>query len=100
MPAEKHSFTDPLEPILYWDSNFTVAFFEETDPFHAECLAFCQRLEVEECLSTVSDLVYNELAFFLIKRALSFEGKRTGQHWLDVKRNNPNIIIGGSQSNR
>lgn len=43
-------------------------------------------------LSVGSDLVYNELAFFLIKQALEEEGKRRGMYWLDVKTEDPDFI--------
>ena len=93
MTAEKRSFNDALEPLFYWDTAFTISFFIESERYHKECLAFRHRLDAEGSLSAVSDLVYNELAFYLLKRALLEEGQRTGQYWLDVKRNRPDVII-------
>jgi len=43
-------------------------------------------------LSVVSDFVYDELSFFLIRQDLTKEGKRTGQRWLDVKKSRPDFI--------
>ncbi|MBI1928183.1 hypothetical protein HYR99_28550 [Candidatus Poribacteria bacterium] len=67
MPAEKRSFEDALEPIMYWDATFTIAVFVEEDYFHEECAAFRQRFDEEGTLSAVSDFVYNELAFYLLR---------------------------------
>jgi len=51
MPAERRSFHDPLESILYWDTSFAIAHFLDTEDYHAECVDFRRRLEAEEILS-------------------------------------------------
>jgi len=45
-------------------------------------------------LSVVSDFVYNEVAFVMIKRALVMEGLRLGLSWLAVKERYPDFIKG------
>ena len=92
MAAIKRSFDDILEPILYWDASFAIARAVDTEPYHDECVDFRNRLETEGILSTVSDFVYDELAFFLVKRSLEAEGKRSGQYWRNVMRTQPNFI--------
>jgi predicted nucleic acid-binding protein len=92
MAAERRSFTDPLESFLYWDASFTIAFFGDTQSYHQECVAFESRLRVEAVISTVSDFVYDELAFVDLKAALIAEGRRTGQSWIEVKRNRPTFL--------
>ncbi|MBM3237057.1 type II toxin-antitoxin system VapC family toxin [Candidatus Poribacteria bacterium] len=92
MPAECRNFRDPIEPILYLDATYAIATLDETEAYHSDCANFYERLESESVLSVVSDLVYNELAFHRIKAAMTIEGIRTNQHWLDVKRNRPNFI--------
>jgi predicted nucleic acid-binding protein len=93
MPAEKRSFEDALEPIVYWDASFTIAVFVVTDLFHKECVAFKQRiLDEESTLSAVSDFVYHELAFYLVRNELTAEARQRGQHWRDVKRQDPSIV--------
>ncbi|HIE29397.1 TPA: PIN domain-containing protein [Candidatus Poribacteria bacterium] len=90
--AIKRSFLDELEPIIYWDSSFAIAVFLDTELYHDECEKFRQRLNAEGVLSVVGDFVYDEAAFFLIRKFLEAEGKRTKQHWRDVKRTQPNFI--------
>ncbi len=92
MRAERRSFHDALEPIIYWDTTFPIAFTVLADPWHAECEKFRSRLEAELILSVTSDFVYDEFAFYLVKAALTAEGKRTGKRWLDVKREQPHFI--------
>jgi len=92
MNASKRIFTDSLEPIIYWDASYTISYIIDTELYHNECLSFRNRLKSEEILSVGSNLVYNELAFFLIKQALEEEGKRRGMHWLDVKKRQPDFI--------
>jgi hypothetical protein len=43
MPAELRSFDAPIEPVVYLDSTYTIAYFDNTNPFHAECDAFGRR---------------------------------------------------------
>jgi len=92
MIAIKRSFLDELEPIIYWASSFAIAVFLDTELYHDECEKFRQRLNAEGVLSVVGDFVYDEAAFFLIRKFLEAEGKRTKQHWRDVKRTQPNFI--------
>ena len=81
MPAERRSFKDEIEPLIYWDATFTIAFFVLEDRFHDECVAFKNRLDEEGKVPAVSDFVYNELAFYLVRNALTAEARRRGQHW-------------------
>jgi len=92
MSASKRSFTDTLESIIYWDASYAISCLVETEQYHDECVAFRDRLKLEEILSVASDFVYNELTFFLIKQALAQEGRKIGQHWLDVKKSQPDFI--------
>lgn len=92
MAAIKRGFDDILEPILYWDASYAIAYYVDTEPYHDECVDFRDRLEAESILSIAGDFVYDELAFLLVKRALEAEGKRSGQYWRDVMRTQPNFI--------
>ena len=92
MPAICRSFNEPLESIIYLDATFAIAGLESTEPYHAECMAFRERMEKESVLCVVSDFVYNELAFQRIKIPLMAEARRTGRSWLEVKRNQPHLI--------
>ena len=92
MAAEKRNFYEALEPVLYWDTTFAIAHLADTEQYHSECLAFEGRLQAESILSVVSEFVHNELAFFLVKTALTEEGRITGEHWLDVKKNRLDVI--------
>ena len=65
MPAERRNFLSPLEPVVYLDSTYTIAYFDATERFHAECNAFRQRLETESVLPVVSDLVYMNSPFII-----------------------------------
>ena len=92
MAAIKRSFDDILESIIYWDASFAIAHYVNTEPYHGECIDFCDRLEAEGILSIAGDFVYDELAFLLVRRALEAEGRRSRQHWRDVMRTQPNFI--------
>jgi len=92
MAAEKRNFHEALEPVVSWDATFAIARLTNTERYHPECLAFEKRLQVESVLSVVNELVHNELAFFIVKAALAKEGRVTGEHWLDVKRNRLDVI--------
>ena len=92
MSASKRNFTDVLESIIYWDASYAIAFYVEVETYNDECVAFQKRLKAEGILSVVSDFVYDELSFFLIRQALTKEGRRIGQHWLDVKKSQPDFI--------
>lgn len=93
MPAQRCSFTDPLESIIYWETSFAKAYFDTTEPHHDQCIAFFQRLQNEHVLSVSSDFTHNELSFIIMREVLVAEGRRTGQHWLDVKRTNPALLL-------
>ncbi len=45
MSAIKRTFSDPLEPIIYWDTSFALAALVTSEQWHAECHAFRLRLE-------------------------------------------------------
>jgi predicted nucleic acid-binding protein len=81
-----------MESIIYWDASYAISCLVETEQYHNECVAFQKRLKAEGILSVSSDFVYDELSFFIIRQALMKEGRRTGQHWLDVKRLQPDFI--------
>jgi len=73
MPAERRTFNDQLEPIIYWDTTFSIAFTDNTHGTHGDCRAFALRLEAEGSLSVASDFTYNELNNeFRIKRIFFF----------------------------
>jgi len=92
MSAVRRNFADSLEPIIYWDASYAISYIIDTELYHNECRLFRNRFKSEEILSVGSDLVYNELAFFLIKQALEEEGKKRRMYWLDVKRRQPDFI--------
>jgi len=92
MTAIKKSFLDELEPIIYWDASFAIAVFLDTELYHDECENFRQRLNMEDILSVVGDFVYDEVAFFLVRKSLEAEGNKTKQHWRNVKKTQPNFI--------
>jgi len=92
MRAKKNSFTDVLKPIIYWDASYAIACLVDTEQYHSECVAFRKRLQKVGVLSVVSDFVYDELSFFLVRQALAKEGRKTGQHWIDVKKSKPDFI--------
>ena len=54
MPAERRFFLSSLEPVVYLDSTYTIAYFDTTERFHEECNAFRQRLETGSVLCFVS----------------------------------------------
>ena len=93
MPAQRHTFDSAVEGLIYWDTTFTIAFFEDIHRYHRECLDFARRLERESVLSLSSDFTQNELAFHIMKSALTVGGERTGRYWLDVKRENPELLL-------
>ena len=92
MTAIRRSFLDKLEPIIYWDASYAIAISFDKELYHDECVYFRDRLKAEGALSVVGDFVYEDLAFFLARKALETEGKKTWQHWSDVKRGRPNFI--------
>ncbi len=92
MPAERRTFLSPLEPVLYLDTTYTIAYFDATERFHVECNTFAQRLETESVLPVVGDLVYNELAFHHLKSAFVAEGQQLSRSWIWVKRNMPQVF--------
>jgi predicted nucleic acid-binding protein len=92
MPAERRTFHDPLESIVYWDATFSIAFTDHTHRSHGDCRAFALRLEAEDSLSVASDFTYNELAFFALRRRLAAEGRPRGLHWADVYQVQPDAL--------
>jgi predicted nucleic acid-binding protein len=93
MPAQRRTFHDPLESVIYWDSSFAIARLHGDHDHHAECVDFACRLDTEGILSIASDFVHNELAFHTIKAALVVEARRIGQYWRDVYRQRPDLVI-------
>jgi predicted nucleic acid-binding protein len=93
MPAERRTFDDALEPFIYWDSSFAIAHVLDTEFYYAPCLAFGQRLDAEGIISTSSEFVHNELAFRVLRGELVLEARRTEQHWQEVARRRPDIIL-------
>ena len=90
--AERRNFRDTLEPIIYLNSSFVIAHCDRGDPFHLECRDFFGRLQAEGTICVVSDFVYNEVAFYILRQALMREARRTGQRWEDVLRIAPHVF--------
>jgi len=92
--AERRNFHDALEPIVYLNSSFIIACWDNSDPFHFECQMFLGRLQAEEIVCVVSDFTYNEVAFYILilRQALMREARRTGQRWEDVLRSAPHVF--------
>ena len=95
LKPEGFRFDDPLPAIIYWDTSFVDAFLMggPSSPY-LECKRFGDRLMSEGVIPVVSDFVYNEVAFIMIKRALVMEGRRLGLSWLAVKERYPDFIKG------
>jgi len=90
--AERRNFHDALEPIVYLNSSFVIAHCDRGDPFNLECHDFFDRLQAEGVICIVSDFVYNEVAFYILRQALMREARRTGQRWEDVLRVAPHVF--------
>ena len=90
--AERRNFHDALEPIIYLNSSFIIAHCDRGDPFHLECRDFFGRLQAEGTICVVSDFVYNEVTFYILRQALMREARRTGQRWEDVLRVAPHVF--------
>ncbi|MEZ8218751.1 putative nucleic acid-binding protein, contains PIN domain [Candidatus Fervidibacteria bacterium JGI MDM2 SSWTFF-3-K9] len=90
--AERRNFHDALEPIIYLNSSFVIALRARHNPFHYECRTFFDRLQAEGVVCVVSDFVYNEVAFYILRRFLLREAQRTGQRWEDILRTAPYIF--------
>jgi hypothetical protein len=100
MSSKRRNFDEQLEPLIYWDTTFAFTTFSAAEPFHTECVVFRKRLDAE-CgfpplggqeggfVSVVSDFVYDELAFVLMKRSLLAEARRIGKQWMDVYNEHP-----------
>jgi predicted nucleic acid-binding protein len=88
----RRSFADRLEPLIYWDTTFALSVRIDTERFHAECVAFRNRLDAEGVVSVVSDFVYDELAFVLMKRSLLAEARRVGKRWMDIHNEHPEFL--------
>ena len=91
MTAIRRSFLD-LEPIIYRDASYAIAYYVDTEPYHEECVDFRNRLEAEGILSIAGDFVYDELAFFLVRKSLEAESRISGQYWRNVMRTQPNFV--------
>lgn len=76
MSAVRLSFANCLKPIIYWDVSYAIACLVDTEQYHSECVAFRKRLQKVGVLSVVSDFVYDELSFFLVRQALAKEGRQ------------------------
>ncbi|MFQ6043498.1 MAG: type II toxin-antitoxin system VapC family toxin, partial [Candidatus Poribacteria bacterium] len=81
-----------LEPIIYWDASYAIAYSVDTEPYHDKCVDFRNRLEAGGILSIAGDFVYDELAFFLVRKSLEAEGRISGQYWRNVMRTQPNFV--------
>jgi len=93
LETAKTAFDNSSYVVTAWENeSFAIAGLESTEPYHAECMAFRDRMEKESVLCVVSDFVYNELAFQRIKIPLMAEARRTGRSWLEVKRSQPHLI--------
>ncbi|MCS7192735.1 MAG: type II toxin-antitoxin system VapC family toxin [Armatimonadetes bacterium] len=90
--AERRNFHDALEPIVYLNSSFVIALRARHDPFHHECRVFFDRLQSEGIVCVVSDFVYNEVAFYILRRFLMREAIRTGQSWEEILRTVPQVF--------
>ncbi len=90
--SEQRNFHDALEPIVYLNSSFIIAYWQPNDPFHNECVAFSKRLQNEGIICVVSDFTYNEVAFHILHQALLQEARKTGQWWKHVMRLNPQVF--------
>ncbi len=90
--AERRNFHDPLEPVVYLNSSFVIACWDDRDPFHFESQAFLRRMQAEGIVLVISDFTYNEVAFYILRQALLREARRTGQRWEDVLRTVPQVF--------
>lgn len=71
MPADERSFTDEPPDRLALDTDFIIAYLIDTEPHHARCRAFMQRLEVRGRTALyVSSLCWIELANVIMKERL------------------------------
>lgn len=86
MSAIKRTFSDPLEPIIYWDTSFALAALVTSEQWHAECHAFRLRLEATGTLSVVSEFVYDEVAFVRLRDLLAVESIAHGIGWQTLRR--------------
>ncbi|MCS7265379.1 MAG: type II toxin-antitoxin system VapC family toxin [Armatimonadetes bacterium] len=89
--AERRNFHDALEPIVYLNSSFVIACWDDRAPFHFESQTFLRRMQAEGIVLVVSDFTYNEVAFYILRQALLREAKRIGQRWENVLRTLPHI---------
>ncbi len=90
--SERRNFFDPLEPIVYWNSSFAIAFWQSYDPYHDECVRFAERLRSEGIICVVSAFTYNEVAFHILHQALLQEARQTGEWWKHIPRINPKVF--------
>lgn len=92
MSVQTRTFSDPLETIIYWDASFAIGLTLQQDPRHDECSDFQLRMEAEESLAVVSDFVYDEMSFIIIRRRLAEEGKKSGLHWAEAFKTQPDLV--------
>ncbi|MFN4180856.1 MAG: type II toxin-antitoxin system VapC family toxin [Armatimonadota bacterium] len=78
--------------MVYLNSSFAIALRARHDPFHHECNAFFNRLQIEGVICVISDFVYNEVAFYILRRFLMREAIRTGQKWEDILQTVPQVF--------
>ncbi|MFN3423020.1 MAG: type II toxin-antitoxin system VapC family toxin, partial [Armatimonadota bacterium] len=90
--AEKRNFHDILEPIVYLNSSFVIASWDRRDLFHRDCHFFFDRLIVEGVICVISDFVYNEVSFYILRQALMREARRTGRRWEDIMHTMPGVF--------
>ncbi len=90
--AEKRNFHDIIEPIVYLNSSFIIALRAWHDPLHHECNTFFNRLQMEGTVFVISDFVYNEVAFYILRRSLVREAVRTGQKLEDILQTVPQVF--------
>ena len=55
MSAIKCSFTDALEPVVYWDSSFAIARADRAAPWHNECMNFAASMQAEGMFASLTD---------------------------------------------
>jgi predicted nucleic acid-binding protein len=92
MAAEQRNFTDSLESVLYWDCSFVTAFFDPAETWHTACVDFAGEQKRQGIIPVVSDFVFDEFAFLLIRDELRKIGLPAGQFWRDVHKTQPDAV--------
>lgn len=89
-PSTIFSFQDKLPEIAYLDPSFLLNVLVADAVYHAECVAFAQRLEETGTILVLSNLGLDEVWFVLLRiQAVQEHGARG---WLDFLRNNPDRV--------